>query len=262
MITNPAELFDVTGKVVLVTGGANGLGRMISEGFVRAGADVTITSRNPDSAGDAAEAMREFGSCTAIAADLSSPDGCGELAARLADARQQLDVRVNNAGRTWGGAFETFPDKAWGSVMSVNVQTPFTLARDLFGPLKESATAESPARIINIGSAAGITVERLSAYSYSASKAAILQLSRELAAELAPHHITVNTVVPGYFPTQMTSHIREDKEKAEKLIGRIPLDRLGTAEDIVGACIMLSSRAGAYMTGTALTVDGGLTGCR
>jgi NAD(P)-dependent dehydrogenase (short-subunit alcohol dehydrogenase family) len=257
-----SKLFDVSGKVVLVTGGAQGLGRMISEGFVQAGAKVYITSRKADIAEQAATEMRASGACTAIAVDLGVPEGCAELARQLAAAEQRLDVLVNNAGRTWGAPLETFPDKAWAPVMAVNVQTPFTLVRDLLALLKQAASAESPARVINVGSVAGMVVEPLSAFSYASSKAAIHHLSKVLAAELAPHRITVNTLVPGYFPTSMTSYIRAEEERLSMLMARVPLGRLGTAEDAVGACLMLSSRAGAYMTGCELVTDGGMAGCR
>jgi NAD(P)-dependent dehydrogenase (short-subunit alcohol dehydrogenase family) len=257
-----SKLFDVGGKIVLVTGGAQGLGRMIAEGFVQAGAKVYITSRKADVAEEAASRMREGGACTAIAVDLATPEGCAALARQLAALEPRLDVLVNNAGRTWGAPLESFPDKAWASVMAVNVQTPFTLVRDLLALLKQAATPDSPARVINVGSLAGRVVEPLSAFSYAASKAAVHHLSRVLAAELAPHRITVNTLVPGYFPTQMTSHIRAEEERLDKLVARIPLGRIGTAEDAVGACVMLSSRAGAYVTGSEIVIDGGMAGCR
>jgi NAD(P)-dependent dehydrogenase (short-subunit alcohol dehydrogenase family) len=255
-------LFDVRGKTVLVTGGAQGLGRMIADGFVRAGAKVYITSRKADIARDAAAEMSKSGSCTAIAVDLAGPEGCAALAKQIQSAESKLDVLVNNAGRTWGAPLENFPDKAWASVMAINVQTPFTLVRDLLGLLKQAATADNPARVINIGSVAGLTAERLSAFSYSASKAAIHHLSKVLAAELAPYRITVNTIVPGYFPTQMMSHIRSEEERLRELVEKIPLQRLGTADDAVGACLMLASRAGAYMTGSEIVIDGGRSGCR
>jgi NAD(P)-dependent dehydrogenase (short-subunit alcohol dehydrogenase family) len=197
-----------------------------------------------------------------VPADLSTPEACTALARTITEHEGRLHVLVNNAGRTWGAPLASFPDKAWAPVMAVNVQGPFTLIRDLLPLLKNAATADDPARVINIGSVAGATVEPLSAFSYAASKAAMHHLSRVLAAELAPDRITVNTVVPGYFPTQMTSHIRGEEERLEQLLQRVPLRRLGTEEDVVGACIMLSSRAGAYITGSALAIDGGMSGCR
>lgn len=256
-----SNLFDIAGKVALVTGGAQGMGRMIAEGLVRAGATVYITSRKADVCEAAAREMSEFGSCAALPGDLDTPEAIGELAGRLTAREEKLDILINNAGRTWGAPLESFPDKAWPSVMAVNVQGPFTLVRELLPALRKASQPDNPARIINIGSLAGKNPERLSAYSYSASKAAIHHLSRVLAADLAADGITVNAIVPGYFPTKMTAHIRQEEDVEHELIDRIPLGRMGSAEDIVGMCIFLSSRAGAYITGAELPVDGGMSGC-
>ena len=258
---NVANLFDVRGKVALVTGGAQGLGRMIAEGFVSAGVRTYITSRKADVAETAATEMRRQGECIALAADLALPEAAGDLARRIAAVEPMLHILVNNAGRTWGAPLDVFPDRAWPSVMAVNVQAPFTLVRELLPLLVKAAQPGDPARVQNIGSLAGATAERLSAYSYSASKAALHHLTRVLAADLADRHIAVNAVIPGYFPTQMTAHIRTQEERLNELTARIPLGRLGVAADIVGACLFLASRASAYMTGAELFVDGGLSRC-
>jgi len=255
-------LFDITGKIALVTGGAQGLGRMIAEGLVNAGCKVYITSRKQDIGDQAAREMSERGQCIALVADLSTPEACTALAHEIKRSEQRLDVLVNNAGRTWGAPLESFPDKAWAAVMAVNVQGPFTLVRELLSLLKAAGSVQDPARVINVGSVAGAAVEPISAYSYAASKAAIHHLSKVLAAELAPDHITVNVIVPGYFPTQMTAHIRRDDKEAQKLISRVPLARLGRPDDVAGACIYLASRAGSYLTGGAIFLDGGAVGCR
>lgn len=254
-------LFDIAHKVALVTGGAQGMGRMIAEGLVRAGARVYISSRKPDICEAAAADMRAFGECLAIAADLATPEAVVALASAVKERESKLDILINNAGRTWGAPLEAFPDKAWPSVMAVNVQGPFTLVRELLPLLKAAASPDDPARVINIGSLAGLQVEKISAYSYAASKAAIHHLSRVLAADLAESHITVNAIVPGYFPTQMTAHIHAEPEENERLKARIPLGRLGHADDIAGLCIFLSSRAGRYLTGAQIPLDGGLAGC-
>jgi len=260
MTSNP--LFDVQGKVALVTGGAHGLGRMMAQGLVDAGARVYITSRKAEAAEVAAREISPDGRCIAIAADLGQPEAAVNLAASLREKESRLDILINNAGRTWGAPLATFPDKAWASVMSVNVQAPFTLVRELLDLLKAAASAGAPSRVLNIGSLAGSVVEPLNAYSYAASKAAIHHLSRVLAADLAQYRIAVNVIVPGYFPTQMTAHIRSEAAEHSRLIGRVPLGRLGEADDIVGACLFLCSRAGSYMTGSALFLDGGMVACR
>lgn len=255
------RLFEISGKVALVTGGAQGLGRMIAEAFVRAGAKTYVTSRSADAVEAAAREMSANGTCIGVAADISAAEGATALAKHLASLEPALHILVNNAGKTFGAPIDRFPDKAWASVMSVNVQAPFTLVRDLL-PLLERAGADGgPGRVINIGSLAGATAEKLSAYSYSASKAAIHHLTRVLAVDLAPRGIAVNTVVPGYFPTKMTAHIRAEEEKESALQARIPMGRFGAADDIAGACLFLSAPASAYITGAELVVDGGLSQC-
>jgi NAD(P)-dependent dehydrogenase (short-subunit alcohol dehydrogenase family) len=256
-----AALFRLDGKTALVTGGAQGMGRMIAAGLIEAGARVYITSRKREVCEATARELGASGECVALAADLSTPEAATTLAAELKAREPRLHVLVNNAGRTWGAPLESFPDKAWAGVMAVNVQGPFTLVRELLPLLAAGAVHEDPARVINIGSLAGLRAEPLSAYSYAASKAAIHQLSRVLAKDLAARHITVNSVIPGYFPTQMTAHIRGQDAELEKLLERVPLARLGEPDDIVGACIYLASRAGRYVTGADIVVDGGMAGC-
>lgn len=255
-------LFDIRGKTVLVTGGVNGLGRMMAEGMLRAGAKLYVTTRKADAAAQARESLGALGDCTVLVADLATPAAAAALAREIGSHEARLDVLINNAGKTWGAPLESFPDKAWPSVLEMNVQTPFTLVRELLPLLQAAASADDPARVINIGSLAGTVIERIQAFSYAAGKAAVHHLSRVLAAELASRHITVNAVVPGYFPTQMTAHIREDAAELDQLIARIPLARLGHPDDIAGLCIYLSSRAGRYVTGAQLYVDGGMAGCR
>ena len=256
------EFFGVDGKLVLISGGAQGLGRMIAEGFVQAGAEVVITSRKKDVGEAAAHEMRAHGRCVALQADLATAGGAVELAARFSASYDRLDVLVNNAGKTWGAPIEAFPDTAWADVMAVNVQSPFTLVRELLPLLKASASWDDPARIINIGSLTAIVAEKLHAYSYAASKAAIHHLTRVLASDLAQHNITVNVIAPGYFPTRMTSHIRADEQLSKELAHHIPLMRMGRPDDIAAACIFLASGAGSYLTGVELPVDGGISGCR
>jgi len=256
------SLFEISGKTVLVTGGAHGLGRMIAAGLVQAGADVLISSRKADASAAAVADLQGYGRCEGLVCDLGAAQGARALADQVRARRPRLHVLINNAGRSWGAPLESFPDSAWESVMTLNVQVPFALVRELRPLLREAATPEDPARVINVGSAAGMLVERLNAYSYAASKAALHHLSRVLAAELAGEHIAVNAIAPGYFPTRMTQHLEGDARKSAELVARIPFGRLGRPQDIAGLCVFLVSQASAYMTGAVIALDGGLTGCR
>lgn len=257
-----AALFDLAGKTALVTGGAQGLGRMMAEGLLRAGATVAITSRKTDICEAAAREMATLGACLALPADLSTPEAAVDLAARFRSVLgDKLHVLVNNAGKTWGGSIEGFPDKAWPGVMAVNVQTPFTLVRELLPELTAAGTPDDPARVINIGSVAGATTAGLEAYSYAASKAAVHMLSRDLAGDLASRNINVNAVLPGYFPTNMTAHLRDAEEVDPKLLAKIPMRRMGRPDEIAGIVVFLASRGGAYITGAQIPVDGGVVGC-
>ncbi|MDB5581371.1 MAG: rhlG [Bradyrhizobium sp.] len=257
------NLFSLSGRTAVITGGASGLGRMIAEGFLRAGARVVITSRKADACSAAQDELSELGDCRAIPLDLSGESAARDFAAKVADLFDSLDILVNNAGRTWSAPIDTFPEKAWLNVLTVNLVAPFKLTQSLLPMLERGASAADPSRIINIGSIAGRVVEPIQAYSYSSSKAAAHHLTRQLAAELATRHITVNTLAPGYFRTTMTSHLQnQEGEPAGILDGHIPVRRFGLAADIAGAAIFLSSRAGAYVTGTELVIDGGVSGCR
>lgn len=265
MVAAPSlpPLFELTGKHALVTGGASGLGRMIAQALLSAGASVTITSRKSEAAQQAASELAEIGECDGLAADLSDLETVARLAEQIGARRDRLDILVNNAGRTWSAPIESFPDKAWTNVTTVNLHAPFKLVQALLPLLVAAGAAGDPARVVNVGSIAGRIVEPLQAYSYSASKAAVHQLTRQLAADLAARNITVNAIVPGYFPTSMTAHLRtEEGAPLGMLEGHIPLGRFGRADDIAGAIIFLTSRAGAYMTGAELVVDGGVSGCR
>jgi NAD(P)-dependent dehydrogenase (short-subunit alcohol dehydrogenase family) len=257
-----STLFRLDGKKALVTGGAQGLGRMIAEGLLSAGAEVTITSRKAELCERAADELSLLGRCQAIAADLSSAEAAEALAKRYRDTAKGLDILVNNAGKTWGAPLDTFPDKAWPAIMAINVQIPFKLTQLFLPELALRRPVSDPGRIINIGSCAGARAEPLEAYSYTASKAAIHMLSRQLAADLAPRRINVNAILPGYFPTSMTAHLRDgDGQVDPVMLDHIPQRRIGTPEDIAGAVIFLASRAGAYVTGANLAIDGGIIGC-
>jgi len=254
------DLFALTGKRVLITGGAQGLGHMIAQEFLRRGAHVTITSRKAEVSRQAAEGLGALGPCTGLPADLSIAEGAVALADQVKASGEPLHILINNAGKSAGGSIETLPDQSWPDLMSINVQTPFTLTRELLPLLRAAATSDDPARIVNLGSFAGHALPLRPTFSYSASKAALHHLTRMLAAELAPSNVTVNAVAPGYFTTRMTSAI--PKAHMDEMPEIVPLGRLGKPDDIAASCVYLCSMAGAYVTGILLPVDGGLSRAR
>jgi len=255
-----SDLFIMTDKRVLITGGAQGLGHMIAQGFLRHGAHVTITSRKAEVGRAAAEALSALGPCSSLVADLSHADGAVALADQIKARGEKLHVLINNAGKSAGGGIETLADESWPDLMSVNVQSPFTLIRELLPLLRDAAKPDDPARIVNLGSFVGHEVPLRPTFSYGASKAAMHHLTRILAAELAPSHIVVNAIAPGYFTTRMTAAI--DKAHMAEMPSRIPLGRLGEPDDIAGTCLYLCSRASAYLTGVVIPLDGGLSRAR
>jgi NAD(P)-dependent dehydrogenase (short-subunit alcohol dehydrogenase family) len=250
------ELFSVANKVAVVTGGSRGIGRMIAEGFVRAGARVYITARKAAACEETAAALSKLGTCEALLADLSDEAECRRLADEIGGREDALHVLVNNAGANWGAPYAEYPDSAWDKVLAVNVKAVFHLTRALTPKLEAAASGEDPARVINIGSIDGLQVPALETYAYSASKAAVHHLTRVLARKLAPSHITVNAVAPGPFESKMMAETLE--RFGDAIAASCPLGRIGTPEDMAGVAIYLASRAGAYVTGAVIPVDGGI----
>ena len=249
------DLFDLTGKVALVTGGTRGIGLMMARGLLQAGASVYISSRKAD-AGEAAVAeLSAFGPVESIPADVSTEAECLRLAEEVGRRTDRLHVLVNNAGATWGAPYEEFPAAAWDKVLDVNLKAPFFLTRACTPLLEAAATADDPARVVNVGSIDGLHASAMPTYSYSSSKAAVHHLTRVLAKELAPRHITINAVAPGAFESRMMAATLH--AFGAEIAARSPLNRIGRPDDMAGVVVYLSSRAGAFLTGAVLPVDGG-----
>ena len=252
-----SDLFSIEGKTALVTGGSRGIGLMIARGFVEAGANVYISSRKADVCEQVAAELSTIGTCIALPADLSQHDECQRLADEITQREGKLEILVNNAGANWAAPLADFPDAAWDRVLDLNVKGVFHLTRYLVPALAAAARPGDPARVVNIGSIDGLHAPDFETYSYSASKAAVHHLTRVLAKRLAREGITVNAIAPGPFESQMMSSTLDAFR--DSIVGMIPLRRIGEPEDMAGTAIYLTSRAGAYMTGAILPVDGGLS---
>jgi NAD(P)-dependent dehydrogenase (short-subunit alcohol dehydrogenase family) len=255
MLRTMNELFSIAGKTAVVTGGSRGIGLMIARGFVEAGARVIISSRKADVCDEVAAELSKVGECEAIPADLSSEAECRRLAEAVAARLPSLDILVNNAGATWGASLDQFDEAAWERVLALNVKGVYHLTKFLVPLLEAAGSADQPARVINIGSIDGIKVPLLETYSYSASKAAVHMLTRHLAKRLAPA-ITVNAIAPGPFESKMMAATLD--AFGEQIAAAAPLKRIGRPDDMAGAAIFLASRAGAYVTGAVVPVDGGI----
>ncbi len=250
------NLFSLTGRTALVTGGSRGIGKMIASGFIEYGAKVYISARKSDECNaTAAELSAAGGACISLPQDISTVAGCRALADEIKRREPHLDILVNNAGAAWAEPFDEFPEQGWDKVMNLNVKSPFFLLQALHGALKAAASDDRPAKVINIASIDGIRLNPLETYSYHASKSALIYLTRRLAAKLVQERIVVNAIAPGPFASQMN---RAARDHADIVAARTPMGRIGRDEDMAGAAIYLASRAGDYVVGETIAVDGGI----
>ena len=254
------DLFDLTGKVAVVTGGTRGIGLMMARGLLQAGARVYISSRKPEAGEEARAELGAFGTVHSLPADLSREEECTRLAAEVGSREDEVHILVNNAGATWGAPLREFPASGWDKVLDLNLKAPFFLTRAFLPLLEEAGTDDDPARVVNVGSIDGLHVPPMHTYSYSSSKAALHHLTRVLAKELGPRRITVNAVAPGPFESKMMAATLE--AFGPEIAARSPLGRIGRADDMAGVVVYLTSRAGAYVTGSVIAVDGGIATTR
>ena len=252
------RLFSLSGRTALITGGSRGIGRMIAEGFLAQGARVYISARKAEACDRTAKELSAFGHCVSLPADVSTVEGAKALAATYAKHEDALDILVNNAGAAWGAPYDEFPESGWDKVVDLNLKTPFFLTQALTPMLKKAAT-DHLAKVINIASIDGISVNPQETYSYAASKAGLIQLTRRMALRLAQDRIVVSAIAPGAFASDMNKVARDH---GDEIKGRIPAGRIGEPEDMAAAAIYLASRAGDYVMGSTLVVDGGVTHAR
>ena len=253
-----AELFSLKGRSALITGGSRGIGRMIAEGFLRAGARVYISARKADACVATADELSAIGPCVSLPADVSTQGGVQQLVAAYQQHEKSLDILVNNAGAAWGAPYDDFPESGWDKVVDLNLKAPFFLTQALTPLLKKAAT-DHLAKVIHIASIDGVSVNPQETYSYAASKAGLIHLTRRMALKLAPERIVVSAIAPGAFASTMN---KDARDRGDEIAKRIPLGRIGTPEDMAGAAIFLASRAGDYVVGSTLIVDGGVTYAR
>ena len=252
---NMKDLFNVEGKVALVTGGSRGIGAMIAEGFVKNGVKTYITSRKSEQCNNKADELSKFGECISIPADLTDMNEMDKLVNHIKENEKQLNFLINNAGAAWGASFDEFPENGWDKVMDTNVKTVFFLTQKLAKILEKSGNNSDPSRVINVGSIDGVGIPRAETYSYPASKAAVHQLTRVLANRLAHRNININAIAPGPFQSNMMAHSL--KEYGEQIKNSVPRGRIGVPEDMAGTAIFLCSKASSYITGSIIPVDGG-----
>ena len=250
-----SDLFDLSGRVAVVTGGSRGIGKMIAEEFVKRGVRTYITARHADVCEATAAELSAHGECIALAQDLSTVQGVEAFAAAVAERESKLDILINNAGAAWGEDFDDFQEVGWDKVMNLNLKSLFFLTQKLMPLLRASASAEQPAKVINIASIDGIRNPDLETYSYVASKAGLIHLTRRLAKRLVKEHVHVNAIAPGAFASDMNTWARDNPDKVSEMV---PSGRIGAPADMAGTAVYMSSKAGDYLVGITIPVDGGV----
>jgi len=253
------DLFSLSGRIALVTGGSRGIGRMIAEGFLRNGAKVYISARKAGPLEEAAKDMSQFGPCVALPVNAAGAEGAQLMAKAYLARENKIDILVNNAGAAWGADFDEFPESGWDKVMDLNVKTPFFLTQALHAALKAAATPARPSKVINVASIDGLVPNPQETYSYHASKAGLIHLTKRMALRLIQDNIVVSAIAPGAFASDMN---RDARDRGDLIAKRIPSRRIGTPEDMAGAAIYLASRAGDYVVGSTIVVDGGVSYAR
>ena len=248
------DLFSLQGRTALITGGSRGIGRMIAAGFLRQGAKVYISARHADVCEATARELSALGTCIALPADIATSEGVAALAAAFLAREEALHILVNNAGAAWGAPFDAFPEKGWDKVVDLNLKTPFFLTQALHDALKVG-TVRQPAKVLNIASIDGQSVNPQETYSYAASKGGLIHLTKRMALRLIEDGIVVNAICPGAFASEMN---RDARDHGDEIAKRIPARRIGVDDDMAAAAVYLASRAGDYVVGTTLTVDGGV----
>jgi NAD(P)-dependent dehydrogenase (short-subunit alcohol dehydrogenase family) len=249
------DLFSLKGRIALITGGSRGIGKMIAEGFLRYGAKVYISARKGGALEETATELSAIGPCIPLVVDASGADGAQAMADAYLKHEKTLDILVNNAGAAWGADFAEFPESGWDKVMDLNVKTPFFLTQKLHGALKAGAAKGHLAKVINIASIDGVSVNMQETYSYAASKSGLIHLTKRMAMRLIQDNIAVTAIAPGAFASDMN---RMARDHGDTVAQHIPARRIGTTEDMAGAAIFLASRAGDYVVGSTLIVDGGV----
>ena len=252
------SLFDVSGKVAVVSGGSSGIGAMMARGLLENGAKVYITARKVGQLEEMAAELSQYGECIGIPCDLSSVEEIERLVADISKRESKIDILINNAGANWSAPIEDFPEGGWDKVMDINLKSIFFATQKFIPLLKAGGTVDDPSRVVNTASINGIRNSGMPTYAYTASKSAVIQLTQHLATDLSGYNINVNAIAPGLFPSKMTKQIVENEQMTDMVISQIPRGRMGTPEDIAGTAIFLCSRASAWMIGQTLTLDGGM----